>query len=289
MKKRNRILNVFYIPALCLMILFMVLPLINGLRLSFFKWNGYSRNMTFNGLTNYISLLTDKNFRIAFGNTILYGFGSMLLQNILGLAYALFLNMKFKGRSIVRTFVYLPVMISGLVMGYILYFFVQYNHGIFNEILAIFSIAPIDWMANGTRGKIIITLINSWQFVGISMVIYLAGLQGIPAMYYEASALDGASAWKRFRYVTIPLLVPAMSSAVILNLIGGLKLNDVIIAMTNGGPALKTHSLSTYISNMYFSAEKAGYASAVGVFMFLFILVVSSIMNGFFRRKEVEY
>jgi raffinose/stachyose/melibiose transport system permease protein len=186
-------------------------------------------------------------------------------------------------------FIYLPVMISGLVMGYILYYFVQFNHGIFNEILGCFGRAPVDWLADGGRGRMIITVANSWQFVGISMVMYLAGLQGISKMYYEAAEIDGAAGWNKFKYITFPLLAPAVSSAVILNLIGGLKLNDIIIAMTKGGPALKTHSLSTYISYLYFDSEKAGYASAVGIVMFVFIFIVSTILNKYFRSREVEY
>ena len=130
---------------------------------------------------------------------------------------------------------------------------------------------------------------NSWQYCGTSMVMYLAGLQSIPALYYEAADIDGASTFEKFRYVTLPLLIPAIASAVIINLIGSLKLNDIIISLTNGGPAQQTHSLSTYISSVYFRIEKAGYASAIGVFMFVFILIVTIIANRYFRSKEVEY
>jgi raffinose/stachyose/melibiose transport system permease protein len=101
-------------------------------------------------------------------------------------------------------------MISGLMMGYIISFFVQYNGGIFNEMLSWLGRAPVDFMADGTRGVMIIMLINSWQYVGISMVIYIAGLHNIPKMYDEAAAIDGAGPCNRFRYITVPLLTPAM-------------------------------------------------------------------------------
>lgn len=240
---------------------FVLYPLARGVYISFFKWNGYSQNMTFIGLKNYLNLFADKYFKSSFWNTMLYGFGSALLQNVFGLALALFLNSKFKIRNAVRTIIYLPVMISGLLMGYIMYFFFQLNHGVINEIFQYLGKDAINWLADGTRGKIIITLVNSWQYVGIAMIVYLAGLQNIPTMYYEAATLDGGSKWQVFRHVTLPLLTPAMSTAVIQNVIGGLKLNDVIISLTKGGPTLKTHSLSTYISYMYFDSEKAGYAS----------------------------
>ena len=249
-------MNLLYIPAVLLMACFVLYPLARGIYISFFKWNGYSQNMTFIGLKNYLSLLSDKYFKSSFWNTMLYGFGSALLQNVFGLALALFLNSKFKIRNAVRTIIYLPVMISGLLMGYIMYFFFQLNHGVINEIFQYLGKDAINWLADGTRGKIIITLVNSWQYVGIAMIIYLAGLQNIPSMYYEAATLDGGNKWQIFRHVTLPLLTPAMSTAVIQNVIGGLKLNDVIISLTKGGPTLKTHSLSTYISYMYLILKK---------------------------------
>ena len=141
-------MNVFYIPALLLILFFVLWPLIEAFRISFTQWNGYSQDYKYIGLKNYLKLFKDSNFLIAFRNTIIYGFGSTLLQNLLGLAYAVFLNSRFKGNSVVRTFIYMPVMISSLIMGYIIYFFVQYNRGIFNEMIGIFGMAPIDWMAS---------------------------------------------------------------------------------------------------------------------------------------------
>ena len=173
-------------------------------------------------------------------------------------------------------------------MGYIIYFFVQYNHGIFNEIIGLFGMAPIDWMASGNRGVIIITLMNSWQYVGIAMVIYMAGLQNIPAMYLEAAEIDGATPWQRFRHITFPLLLPSISSAVVLNLIGGLKLYDVIVSLSGGGPGFSTHSLASYVSNQYFKAQNAGYSASVGIFTFLFIMAVSNIFTTYFNKKEVD-
>ena len=289
MEKRKRQMNLLYIPAVLLMACFVLYPLAQGIYISFFKWNGYSQNMTFIGLKNYLSLLSDKYFKSSFWNSMLYGFGSALLQNVFGLALALFLNSKFKIRNAVRTIIYLPVMISGLLMGYIMYFFFQLNHGVINEIFQYLGKDAINWLADGTRGKIIITLVNSWQYVGIAMIVYLAGLQNIPSMYYEAATLDGGNKWQIFRHVTLPLLTPAMSTAVIQNVIGGLKLNDVIISLTKGGPTLKTHSLSTYISYMYFDSEKAGYASAVGAFLFVFIFIISTFLTRYFRKREVQY
>ena len=276
-----------YIPALLFILIFVLVPLYRSIETSFYNWNGYSQTRRFIGLKNYTDLIHDKNFKVSFVNSIIYGFGSTFLQNIWGLGLALFLNMKFKGHKLIRTIVYLPVMISGLIMGYIMYFIVQ-KQGALNDLLSLFGFTGLDWMAEASIGKIVITVINSWQFCGICMVIYMAGLQNIPQMYYEAAEIDGAGPYRKFVWVTLPLLVPAISSAVIVNLIGGLKLYDVVVSLSGGGPALGTSSLSFYINNRYFQAEKAGYASAVGVVMFLFILVCSVSLNMYFRNKTVS-
>ena len=288
MQKKNRLINLFYVPALALFAVFVVLPFIKGIYLSLTNWNGYSPNYKFVGLKNYARMLTDENVRTAFVNTIIYGFGSTLVQNVLGIAFAILLNKKFRGRSLIRTVIYLPVMIAPLIMGYIMYFFFTYNNGAVNDVLKLFGAQPVDWLAKGSRAVIILMLVNSLQFAGISMVIYLAGLQNIPTLYYDAAAIDGVNDRQRFFYVTLPLLMPAVTSSVTINLIGGLKLFDVISALTGGGPGYDTNSLSTLIHRLYFGSERAGYAAAVGLVFFVFIMIVSNIVVKALQKRQVD-
>ena len=288
MQKKNRLINLFYVPALALFAVFVVLPFIKGIYLSLTNWNGYSPSYNFVGLKNYARMLTDENVRTAFVNTIIYGFGSTLVQNVLGIAFAVLLNKKFRGRSLIRTVIYLPVMIAPLIMGYIMYFFFTYNNGAVNDVLKLFGAQPVDWLAKGGRAVIILMLVNSLQFAGISMVIYLAGLQNIPTLYYDAAAIDGVNDRQRFFYVTLPLLMPAVTSSVTINLIGGLKLFDVISALTGGGPGYDTNSLSTLIHRLYFGSERAGYAAAVGLVFFVFIMIVSNIVVKALQKRQVE-
>lgn len=288
MQKKNRLINLFYVPALALFAVFVVLPFIKGIYLSLTNWNGYSPSYKFVGLKNYARMLTDENVRTAFVNTIIYGFGSTLVQNVLGIAFAVLLNKKFRGRSLIRTVIYLPVMIAPLIMGYIMYFFFTYNNGAVNGVLKLFGAQPVDWLAKGSRAVIILMLVNSLQFAGISMVIYLAGLQNIPTLYYDAAAIDGVNDRQRFFYVTLPLLMPAVTSSVTINLIGGLKLFDVISALTGGGPGYDTNSLSTLIHRLYFGSERAGYAAAVGLVFFVFIMIVSNIVVKALQKRQVE-
>lgn len=288
MEKRARTMNMFYLPAIALFLVFVIYPLGKGIYLSFTNWNGYSQTYKMVGVSNYIRMLTDQNVHRAFVNTIIYGAGSTLIQNVLGLALALLLNQKFHGKSVIRTVVYLPVMIAPLIMGYVMYFFFSFDNGALNDVLALFGKDATDWLSNGNTGVAILTIVNSLQFVGISMVIYLAGLQGIPDMYYEAAAIDGVKAGQRFRYITLPLLMPAISSSVTINLIGGLKLFDIISALTGGGPGYDTHSLSTLVHRTYFGSENAGYASAIGMVSFILIMILSNIVVKYLEKKEVD-
>lgn len=288
MEKRARTMNMFYLPAIALFLVFVIYPLGKGIYLSFTNWNGYSQTYKMVGVSNYIRMLTDQNVHRAFVNTIIYGAGSTLIQNVLGLALALLLNQKFHGKSVIRTVVYLPVMIAPLIMGYVMYFFFSFDNGALNDVLALFGKDATDWLSNGNTGVAILTIVNSLQFVGISMVIYLAGLQGIPDMYYEAAAIDGVKAGQKFRYITLPLLMPAISSSVTINLIGGLKLFDIISALTGGGPGYDTHSLSTLVHRTYFGSENAGYASAIGMVSFILIMILSNIVVKYLEKKEVD-
>ena len=197
-KRRKIILLSLSIPAFLMIFIFMIVPLGNALRVSFFKWNGYSQKMNFIGWENYISLFTDKVFWKSTFNTFIYGFGSTLLQNIMGLSVAIFVNRKFRGRNLVRVILYMPIMISGVIMGAIQYYIFNYENGVLNNLLNLFGISNIYWMETGIQAVLIITLINSWQTMGFCMLIYLAGLQNIPKIYKEAALLDGATKVQTF-------------------------------------------------------------------------------------------
>ena len=287
MNAKKGIINLFYVPALILFFIFVVYPFFEGIRISFTNWTGYLPNYRYVGFRNYQRFFSDRVIRQVFINTIIYGFGSTLFQNIIGLAMAVFLNGKFRGRGIIRTVAYLPVMIAPLIMGYIMFFLLQYSGGALNDIMKLLGKETVDWLARPRRTVTIILIINTLQYMGVSMVIYLAGLQNIPSMYFEAAAIDGVDKWSRFRYITLPLLTPAVSASVTINLIGGLKLFDIIRALTPPSPSTGAHSLSTYLTYQYFNVQQAGYSAVIGVFTFLFILVVSIIVMKYFDRREV--
>lgn len=289
-KKKGKHLSLWwmYLPALALVSFLIIYPFFLGFRISFTNWNGFSQAYSYIGLDQYTRMLTDSTTWLVVKNTLLYGIGSTLLQNILGLAYALLLNQSIRMKSLTRTIVYLPVIISPLVMGYIFYFFFAYQDGALNDLLMVFGLGPLNALGNADVNIWIIVLVNTYQFVGIAMIIYLAGLQSISKEYYEAANIDGATPYQQFKNITLPLLMPAITINVVLNIIGGLKLFDVIIALTGGGPGNASQSMSTFMYDLYFDRQDAGYAATQGILMAVIILVLSLAALIYFKRKEVE-
>jgi raffinose/stachyose/melibiose transport system permease protein len=281
-------LNLMYLPALILFAIFIFYPITQGLKISFTNWDGYSADYSFVGLDKYRYMFTDMKTRRVIVNTLIYGLGSTLFQNVLGLAYAVLLNSKIIGKGIVRTIVYFPVIVAPLIMGHIWYFMFQYDGGALNDVLILFGREPVDWLSNGPRAVWLITLVNTFQYMGVAMVIYLAGLQAIPKECLEAADVDGASGWRKFVYVTFPLLMPAVTVSIVLNIIEGLKLFDVIMSMTSGGPGYASHSLSTMMYDLYFPRQDAGFAAALGNLMFVLIGVLGISSLWFLRKKEVD-
>lgn len=286
--KHPHITNVMYLPAIILFLCLVAYPFLEGVRIAFTNWNGFSQHYDYVGFKNFAYLLHDKNMMHAAYNTLIYGFGSTIFQQLLGLGYALLLNQQIRGRNFGRTFIYLPVLIAPVIMGYMWYFMFQYQNGALNDLVMLFDGAKVDWLADGSRGVGLIVFANTVQFCGISMVIYLAGLQTIPSAYYEAAQIDGASTIRQFKAITFPMLRPAMITSITLNMIGGLKLFDVIKAMTNGGPGYSSHSLSTLIDYTYFRSQSAGYSAAMGILLFVMIMVFTLLFQVVAGRKEID-
>ena len=281
-------INLFYLPALALFALFTIYPFVSGIGLSFTNWDGYSVERDNVGLANYTRLFDDPTFAVVLRNTLVYGIGSTLFQQVLGLGLALALVRSTNSRKLVRTLVYLPALVSPVIMGTMYYLLFQYNNGAFNDVVGLFGRGPVAWISEANTAIAIIVAVNTLQFVGISMIIYLAGLGSIPITYYEASTIDGATTWQQFRHITVPLLQPAFATSIILNLIGGLKLFDVIQVLTGGGPGYSTNSVSTLIGKTYFNNQSAGYAATMGVFLFLLIMVISVVTNALLNRRRVD-
>lgn len=288
-KKLNRGYFLFMLPAIFMVVAFRFFPIGNAFRISVFNWNGYSQDMEFVGLQNFKDLLADEYFWKALKATLIYAFGITIVKNIIGLALALFVNQNFKGRGAVRAIIYLPIMISGFIMGRIMHYFFLYDGGIFNEILVKIGLEPIYWLETGNSSIIVVLFTTAIIHVGSTMLTYLAGLQRIPMELRESARLDGAGKWQEFIHVVLPLLNPSIITSVILNLIASFKIYDIIGALGAGGPDGASSSLTQLISKYYFEHMRAGYANAIAVVFFIVIVLISWPINNYLNKKKVDF
>ncbi|WP_455616930.1 carbohydrate ABC transporter permease [Eisenbergiella sp.] len=261
------------VPAFLLFTVFFLYPLVKGLGMSLTNWDGIGQ-AKFIGLQNFRSFFSDKRAMADIRTTLFFALGSAPLLNIVGLGYALLMNGSFRGKSAARMFIYMPAIISPLIMGYIWYLLLQPGRGFLFHLLD--KAGKGNWFGNwlGSYGTamLVLVLVNVWQYAGMTMVIYLAGLQSIPSELYEAGKMDGASGTAAFRYITIPLLGPSIRINIITNIIGSLSVFDVVMSLTGGGPGYQTETLSIYIMRMCYGS-KTGYSTAVAVIMFFIILI----------------
>lgn len=276
------------IPAILLYGVFFIYPLTQGIGISMTDSNGITE-ANFVGLQNFIDFFKDDRAKTDLFNTVYFALGSAPLLNLLGLVYALILDQSFKGKGMVRAIVYLPAVISPLIMGYIWYFILQPQRGFLHHILESMQIGFINgnWLGEPTSALNVLVLVNVWQFMGMTMIIYLAGLQSIPNVLYESSKIDGAGYFSRLRYVTIPMLYPSIKINVVTNIIGSLAVFDVIMALTEGGPGYSTESLSIYIMRMMYGSF-TGYSTAVALILFIIIVIPVYLFLRLTRSKEVE-
>ena len=262
------------VPAILLFSVFFVLPLAQGINISLTDWTGTRPAYNYVGFQNFIDFFQDDRAFHALKITLIFGLISPVLLNLFGLIYALLMDLKLVGRGLVRTIIYLPVIISPLIMGYIFLIMLNSNGGAIPSILNGVGLSSLykDWLASPHDAIWVIIIVNLFQFVGGPMIIYLAGLQSVPSEVKEAASIDGANYFQTLWHVTMPLLIPAIRINVITNIIGSLGVFDVIVSLTNGGPGYWTESLSMYIYRVSFEGQ-TGYATAVGVILFVVVLI----------------
>ncbi|MEX2416299.1 MAG: sugar ABC transporter permease [Paenibacillaceae bacterium] len=287
-KLNTNLHRIMAIPAILLFGLFFIYPLIQGIGISLTDSNGVTAP-SFIGFQNFIDFFQDDRAKTDVYNTVFFALGSAPLLNILGLMYALLLDRPYRGKAIVRAIVYLPAVISPLIMGYIWYFILQPQRGFLYHVFELLHLQAMDgnWLGDSSTALKIIILVNVWQFVGMTMIIYLAGLQSIPQEIYEASRIDGAGYITTLRYITLPLLYPSIQINVVTNIIGSLSVFEVIIALTEGGPGYSTESLSIYILRMLYGSF-TGYSTAVALVLFVMIIVPVLLFLKLTRKHEIE-
>lgn len=285
-KKQINFAQFLSLPALALFGVFFVYPLLKGIGMSLTNWDGMGEAQ-YVGFKNFVDFFSDARAIQDIKTTLIFAFGSALLLNLVGLAYALLMNNHFFGKSIARVIIYLPAIISPLIMGYIWYFLLQPGRGYLHYAFTQLGLPDLigNWMSSYPTALTVLVLVNVWQFAGMTMIIYLAGLQSISSDVLEAALIDGASRGQRFMRVTLPLLMPSIRINVVTNIIGSLSVFDIIMSLTEGGPGYSTESLSIYIMRMCYGS-RTGYSTAVAMILFVIILIPVLISMRLTRAKN---
>ena len=273
-------------PAIVLFVVFFILPLIFTVRYSFFNWTNFSQEISFNGLKNYQKLFGDTTILTGIKNALTYAFFTVILQSFIALPVSVILNTKFHGRNMYRAIFFCPAVLSTLVVGYLWkYLLSATDYGFVNQVLNRLGFESVNFLGNSkiALGAIIFTQI--WQWFGWAMVIYLGNLQSVSEDLYEAASIDGAATLKKFWHITIPGLAPAIKINLVTGMISGLKVFDIIVSMTNGGPAHKTDTILTLMFAK-FSEGNYGYASAFGIMFLVVSMLLSAVLLGAFGKWE---
>lgn len=284
--RRNLAAYLMLLPTLVLLGVFTVYPIVNSFIISFYDWDMMSPVKRFVGLQNYQHILADPLFRRAFGNTLLYVVCFVPSVLLLGLLAAVLLNAKIRFRAAFRTTLFLPYITSLAATGIVWSWIFNGQYGLLNFVLSWVGIHGVDWLNNARYTMFNLVLFGVWQNVGYVAVIFLAGLQNISREYYESASVDGASAWRKFRHITWPLLSPTSYFLLLLTTIEAFKvfLQVYVLYGESPGPNDSGLTLLYYMFNEGFSDFKMGYACAAAYVLFLIIFIFTLLQTTLSRR-----
>lgn len=285
-KKLFRQYLILVLPGFIIFTIGLIIPMLMAFRYSLTSWDGMSAVKPFVGLKNYMDLFQDSDFRSAWWFTILFTIGNTIIQNIVALLFAVALDSGIKGQKIYRTAFFVPCLISAVIVGFV--WLKMYSNVLpaINDALG----TNINFMLFGD-GKTVLSgllIANNWQWIGYWMLIYLAGLQSIPSELYEAAKVDGAGAVKRFFNVTIPMLAPAITICVVGITTGSLKVYDLLVSSTKGGPGRASTSIIYQTYTTAINGRQYGYGSAMSVTLVLVLFLVALIQVKGLKKKEVQ-
>ena len=278
----------FLLPNIVMIGVFTLLPLIFAFVISFQNLDSLGGS-SWVGFGNYVKLVTDPVFWQSMTNTGIFTLFTVPVGMILGLGIAVLLNGVLPGRTLFRSIIFLPLVISGVATGVLGAWMFDQSNGFINRILGSVGIAPTAWQSDGFWAMASIILVTLWQRVGFDMLIYLAGLQGVDPSVQEAATVDGATGGQRFRLVTFPLLGPSTFFLLIMNMIYSFQVFDTVWAMTRGGPGFSTTTVVSYAYRTSFDEhgpQLLGYGAAVGVAIYLITLAITAIQWRFSSSRD---
>ena len=271
----------FIAPAFLFFTLFIIVPTIASVYYSFTSWDGLNPVVKFVGLANYKEIFTSARFGNALRNTVILTAFISILENSMALILALIVDNVKWGKNFFRSAFYVPVLISGIVSG-----FIWKINSIFRSIGM--GEACQDWLGNPKLALIMVGVVLIWKGAGYYMIIYLASLQSVPTDVVEAAAIDGASPIQRFKAITLPLISGAFTINLTLSLINGLKVFDQISVMTDGGPGFTTETIVYLLYKVGFNEGRQGFGTAVGIVLLFIILILNAVQQSILKRREVQ-
>lgn len=274
----------FIAPNLALFAVFMFLPLVLTVVRSLEASSGFGPS-EFVGLDNYTRLLADGTFWRSLANTLGYALVCVPLELAGGLALALLINRRFRGRALLRSVFFAPTVIAAVAAGVIAWWMFDENNGVINKVLGVVGAAPA-WQSSPFWAWVSIVLLTLWTTLGFNMVVYLAGLQNIPREYYDASAVDGATSWQQLRHITLPGLRTATFFLSVYGIIGSFQVFDLIYVLTRGGPGDTTTVLGLYAYQSAFETRERGYGAAIGVVLYVLLMAVTVLQWRLEKRRE---
>jgi len=276
----------FVLPALIHLTIFKFYPLVEALRLSFYRYDLISPPV-FNGLGNYYALWNNPLFHQSFWVSVKYMFGVSIPEWFLALGLALLLNRAMPGRPVIRLAYFFPIAMSQIVVAMV-WKFMYHPYGLVNTILDFFGVGRINWLSTEETALPALIAIGIWRGIPLFGVIYLAGLQAIPKDYHEAAMMDGASAFQRFIYITIPLLLPTILFVMVISLLSAVKVFLNPLVMTEGGPNGTTRVLPYFIYETGFAYFRMGEAAAASMVLFVFVFGLTLVLLRLLRRGGVQ-
>ena len=285
-KRMVRQYLVLVLPGMIIFTVGLIIPLFLSFRYSLTDWDGMTAKKTFVGLQNYIKLFKDKEFLESWWFTIKFTIGNTIIQNVLALLFAVALDSGIRFQKLYRTAFFVPCLISAIVVGFVWLKMFSNVLPAINDLLGTGFNFLLFGKAETVLGGLLIA--NNWQWVGYWMLIYLAGLQSVPAELYEAAKVDGANAIHRFFNVTIPILAPAITICVVGITTGSLKVYDLLVASTKGGPGRASTSVIYKTYTTAINGRQYGYGSAMTVTLVIALLLVALIQVKGLRKKEVQ-
>jgi multiple sugar transport system permease protein len=283
-RRRDAITAILFLsPTLVVFSVFVLFPVLFSFYLSFHTWNMFSANRSFVGVENYVMIVQTPEFWQVLKNTLFYTLGTVPLNMGISLVVAYFLNKKIAGKKILRAAFFTPVIMSSVAAAVIWRWVYEPNFGLLNYILGKVGIPAVNWLNDPTAAMFALIVMGVWKTFGVNMVLFSAGLQGIPEHYYEAAELDGAGRWRKFWNITIPLLSPTTFFILVMSVIGSFQVFDTVFVLTSGGPLGSTKVLVFYLYEHAFKFFDMGYASAVAYALFAIVFVLTMIQTKYLK------